>query len=68
MKYKPVIIEAVYPDGTVMVRAALKDENSACKGEDPKWSRERLIDYANTVAARWNETYGWHPAVFRVVS
>ena len=67
-KYKSVVIEAVNPDGTVAgIRNAFITENACCKGEDPKWPREKLIEYAKTVMARWNESYDLHtPVVLRV--
>ena len=59
-EYKHVIIEAVYPDGTVMVRNRFVMENAACKGEDPKWPRHKLVELASWTLSRWNETYGLH--------
>jgi len=56
--YKPILIEAVYPDGTIMVRNRFVMENAACKGEDPKMTRSRLYDIVNKTMARWNESYG----------
>lgn len=68
MKYVPVKIEAVYPDGTVGVRNAFVTENGAVKGEDPKWPREKLIAHATLWMQRWNETYSHHNAAkLRVV-
>lgn len=57
-EYKPVLIEAVYPDGTVMVRNRFIQENSAVRSEDPHWPRKRLIDLATTYLHRWIEGYG----------
>lgn len=59
-EYKHVIIEAVYPDGTVMVRNRFVMENAACKGQDPKWPREKLVELAAWTLGRWNETYANH--------
>lgn len=64
--YNPVKVEAVYPDGTVMLRNAFVMQNAACKGGDPEWSRDRLIKLANTTLSRWNDGYPHHPAMLRV--
>jgi hypothetical protein len=53
-------VEAVYPDGTVMVRNAFVMENRASHAGDPKWPRGRLYDLAMLTMQRWNETYGIH--------
>jgi hypothetical protein len=67
MKYQPVLIEAVYPDGTVMVRNAFNNENASVRGEDPTWPRKRLVELAANTMGRWIETYGYHPARLRLV-
>lgn len=60
MKYKAVKVEAVYPDGKVLVRNAFITENNACRAEDPKWPRHKLVSLATITMQRWNETYGHH--------
>ena len=58
--YTPVKIEAVYPDGSIAVRNAFVMENAACRGEDPKMPRAKLIEIATITMQRWNEAYGNH--------